>query len=47
VTNLPEPQLIADVFGRMEELLADYAAGGQPAARANPAALRVVEPASR
>jgi alanine-synthesizing transaminase len=47
VTNLPEPQLIADVFGRMEELLADYAAGDQPATRANPATLRVVEPGSR
>ena len=45
VTNLPEPQLIAEVFSRMEELLANYAAGDQPVTRANPA-LRVVEQAS-
>ncbi len=42
VTNLPEPQVIADVFGRMEELLENYAVGEQPASRPNPA-LRVVE----
>jgi alanine-synthesizing transaminase len=42
VTNLPEPQMIADVFGRMEELLDNYAVGEQPASRPNPA-LRVVE----
>src|SRR5512135_3028787 len=35
VTNLPEPQAITDVFGRMEELLSDYALGGQPATRPN------------
>lgn len=44
ITNLPEPQLIAEVFARMENLLEDYAAGGQPALRANPE-LRVVEKA--
>ena len=42
VTNLPEPQLIADVFGRMEELLQSYAVGELPSTRANPA-LRVVD----
>ena len=42
ITNLPEPQVITDVFGRIEELLASYAAGDQPATRANPA-LRVVD----
>jgi alanine-synthesizing transaminase len=44
ITNLPEPQLIAEVFARMENLLEDYAAGGQPTLRANPE-LRVVEKA--
>jgi alanine-synthesizing transaminase len=42
ITNLPEPQLIADVFGRMEELLQNYAVGEFPATRPNPA-LRAVE----
>ncbi len=42
ITNLPERQLIADVFARMEDLLASYAAGEQPSLRGNPA-LRVVE----
>jgi alanine-synthesizing transaminase len=42
VTNLPEPQMIADVFGRMEELLHNYAVGDLPVTRANPA-LRVVD----
>jgi len=42
VTNLPEPQVIADVFARMEELLGNYAVGELPASRPNPA-LRVVE----
>ncbi len=27
VTNLPEPEVLSDVFGRMEELLDNYAAG--------------------
>jgi alanine-synthesizing transaminase len=44
VTNLPEPQLIGEVFGRMEELLHSYAMGELPTTRANPA-LRVVEAA--
>jgi alanine-synthesizing transaminase len=42
VTNLPEPRMIADVFGRMEELLENYAVGQAPATRPNPA-LRVVD----
>jgi alanine-synthesizing transaminase len=42
VTNLPEHQMITEVFGRMEELLGNYAVGEQPASRPNPA-LRVVE----
>ena len=42
ITNLPEPRVLTDVFGRIEELLENYAAGDQPATRANPA-LRVVE----
>ncbi|NJD31927.1 MAG: aminotransferase class I/II-fold pyridoxal phosphate-dependent enzyme [Gammaproteobacteria bacterium] len=46
VTNLPEPQLIADVFARMEELLHDYAVGETPVTRPNPA-LRVVETAAK
>jgi alanine-synthesizing transaminase len=46
ITNLPEPQVIADVFARIEELLDSYAAGDQPATRANPA-LRVVDAAGR
>ena len=46
VTNLPEPQMIADVFGRMEELLHNYAVGDLPVTRANPA-LRVVDAAAK
>jgi len=42
ITNLPEPRVLTDVFGRIEELLDNYAAGDQPATRSNPA-LRVVE----
>jgi len=42
VTNLPEPRMISDVFGRMEELLGNYAVGESPATRPNPA-LRVVD----
>jgi alanine-synthesizing transaminase len=42
VTNLPEPQVLSDVFSRMEDVLASYAAGDQLATRPNPA-LRVVE----
>jgi alanine-synthesizing transaminase len=46
ITNLPEPQVLAEVFGRIEELLANYATGDQPITRPNPA-LRVVDAASR
>ena len=46
ITNLPEPQVIADVFARIEELLGNYAAGDQPATRPNPA-LRVVDAGGR
>jgi alanine-synthesizing transaminase len=33
ITNLPTPEILADVFGRMEELLDSYAAGAEPASR--------------
>jgi alanine-synthesizing transaminase len=46
ITNLPEPQVLAEVFGRIEELLANYATGDQPITRPNPA-LRVVDSGSR
>ena len=46
VTNLPEPQVLAEVFGRMEELLANYAQGESPSTRVNPA-LRIVPPAAK
>jgi alanine-synthesizing transaminase len=41
VTNLPEPAVLADVFGRMEELLDNYVAGDTPVSRPSP--LRAVE----
>jgi alanine-synthesizing transaminase len=41
VTNLPEPAVLTDVFGRIEELLDNYAAGDEPVSRPSP--LRVVE----
>ena len=46
ITNLPEPQMIAEVFGRMEELLHNYAVGDLPVTRPNPA-LRVVDAAAK
>jgi len=46
ITNLPDPQMIAEVFGRMEELLHNYAVGDLPVTRPNPA-LRVVEAAAK
>ena len=46
ITNLPEPQVIGEVFGRIEELLDSYAAGDVPATRPNPA-LRVVDAVGR
>ena len=41
ITNLPDPAVLADVFGRIEELLDNYAAGDQPVSRPTP--LRVIE----
>jgi alanine-synthesizing transaminase len=41
VTNLPEPDVLADVFSRMEELLDNYSVGDQPVSRPTP--LRAVE----
>ena len=46
ITNLPDPQMIAEVFGRMEELLHNYAVGDLPVTRPNPA-LRVVEASAK
>jgi len=46
ITNLPEPQVLTDVFARIEELLDNYAAGSTPATRPNPA-LRVVDAGGR
>ena len=42
VTNLPTPEVLTDVFQRMEDLLDSYAAGAAPASRAAPA-LKVVK----
>ena len=36
ITNLPRPEVIADVFRRMEELLDSYAAGAEPVSRPAP-----------
>ncbi|HEY6645455.1 aminotransferase class I/II-fold pyridoxal phosphate-dependent enzyme [Povalibacter sp.] len=33
ITNLPNPEVIADVFQRMEEVLDSYASGAEPATR--------------
>jgi alanine-synthesizing transaminase len=41
VTNLPEPAVLTDVFGRIEELLDNYAAGDEPVSRPSP--LRAVD----
>jgi alanine-synthesizing transaminase len=41
VTNLPDPPVLTDVFGRIEELLDNYAAGDAPVSRPSP--LRAVE----
>jgi alanine-synthesizing transaminase len=41
ITNLPRPEVMADVFGRMEELLDSYASGAEPVSRSTPE-LRVV-----
>jgi alanine-synthesizing transaminase len=42
ITNLPEPEALADVFQRMEEVLEAYASGQAPTSRTGPD-LRVVE----
>lgn len=42
ITNLPEPEALADVFQRMEEVLDAYASGQAPTTRTGPD-LRVVE----
>jgi alanine-synthesizing transaminase len=36
ITNLPRPEVLADVFRRMEELLDSYADGAEPVSRAAP-----------
>lgn len=36
ITNLPRPEVLADVFLRMEELLDSYANGAEPVSRAAP-----------
>ena len=36
ITNLPTPEVLADVFRRMEELLDSYASGSEPVSRAAP-----------
>jgi alanine-synthesizing transaminase len=41
VTNLPEPEVLTDVFHRIEELLDNYAVGDTPVSRPTP--LRAVE----
>lgn len=47
ITNLPTPEVLADVFRRIEELLDCYASGAEPASRARSESrpeLRVVRP---
>jgi alanine-synthesizing transaminase len=41
ITNLPRPEVLADVFRRMEELLDSYAAGAEPVSRPAPE-LRII-----
>jgi alanine-synthesizing transaminase len=41
ITNLPTPEVLADVFRRMEELLDSYASGSEPVSRTAPG-LKVV-----
>ncbi|HEU4602774.1 MAG TPA: aminotransferase class I/II-fold pyridoxal phosphate-dependent enzyme [Steroidobacteraceae bacterium] len=36
ITNLPTPEVLADVFARMEELLDSYASGAEPQSRPAP-----------
>ncbi|HSQ69620.1 MAG TPA: aminotransferase class I/II-fold pyridoxal phosphate-dependent enzyme [Steroidobacteraceae bacterium] len=42
ITNLPEPEALADVFQRMEEVLEAYASGQAPTSRTGPD-LKIVE----
>jgi alanine-synthesizing transaminase len=35
ITNLPRPEVLADVFARMEDLFDSYAAGAEPVSRSN------------
>ncbi|HEX2492991.1 MAG TPA: aminotransferase class I/II-fold pyridoxal phosphate-dependent enzyme [Steroidobacter sp.] len=42
ITNLPTPEVLADVFRRMEELLDSYASGSEPVSRPAPE-LKVVK----
>ncbi|PZN30060.1 MAG: aminotransferase [Proteobacteria bacterium] len=42
ITNLPTPEVLADVFRRMEELLDSYASGSEPVSRPAPA-LKVIK----
>jgi alanine-synthesizing transaminase len=46
ITNLPEPEALADVFQRMEEVLEAYASGHAPTSRTGPD-LKVVERTAR
>jgi len=41
LTTLPEPEVLSELFGRMEERLDNYAAGDEPVSRPTP--LRAVE----
>jgi alanine-synthesizing transaminase len=41
ITNLPRPEVLADVFRRMEELLDSYASGAEPVSRPAPE-LRII-----
>jgi len=36
ITNLPTPEVLADVFVRMEEVLDSYATGAEPQSRSAP-----------
>lgn len=46
ITNLPTPEVLVEVFRRMEDLLDSYASGAQPVSRPGPE-LKVVARASR
>jgi alanine-synthesizing transaminase len=42
ITNLPAPEVLADVFGRMEEVLDSYVSGSQPASLRPAPELKVI-----